>query len=418
MGFRSDFYSQLAEEVYDFSLDRDGINKLPFLAKQMKDLKTFAPGSAVSILEKLNEQFQSKEIKEKEFFCSMLETAIRKRIRIQEQIYISAEKCRNMFPNPEYAFEDKTLFADSDSNKRKRLFYKRIEHILDSMRSVPDEPQPGCDKALALLSQLLMAEALVAEAKAWLYDSGFPSKKDKDIKPRKIDRSFQLIDRFFEEKKLDVQSALSNAGNKDTALKDDTRILYSLMRKDPNYNRAVVPVTVDPSSGTGLYIYGIESDAKNSSYAFGNNKELQRLVNSEGYTCYLTIFEYRYSERTEDEEYPETGPARLTYLQHVINEGSEDECTGYPDLEDAWHDYIQTVNKKDSYFPYENASAPQGCPSYFKQFFSDYDPDQAAYESDDLNISFDLSHEISEREPEEKWTRSETNAHSLSSYNL
>ena len=248
MGFRSDFYSQLAEEVYDFSLDRDGINKLPFLAKQMKDLKTFAPGSAVAVLEKLSEQFCNGEIREKEYFCSMLETAIRKRIRIQEQIYISAENCRYMFPHPEYAFEDKALFADSDSNKRKRFFYLRTQRILDSMRSVPDEPLPGCDKALTSLSQLLMAEALVAEAKAWLYDAGFPSRKEKNVKPRKIDRSFQLIDRFFEEKELTIQSVISNADSNDTSVKDDARVLFSLMRKDPGYNRAVVPVTVDPSS--------------------------------------------------------------------------------------------------------------------------------------------------------------------------
>ena len=190
------------------------------------------------------------------------------------------------------------------------------------------------------------------------------------------------------------------------------------MRRDPDYNRAVVPVTVDPSSGTGLFIYGIESDDRNTRYSFGNNRVLQRLVNSEGYSCYFTVFEYRYTERTGDEDYPETGPARLTYLQHVINEGSEDECTGYPNLEDAWHDYIQAVSRKDSYFPYENISAPQGCPEYFRQFFSDYDPDQQADGSDDLNISFDLSYTVSAHEPEERWARDETDAGRMSSINL
>ncbi len=418
MGFRSDFYSQLAEEVYDFSRDRDGINSLPFLAKQMKDLKTFAPGSAVSVLEKLDMQFQSREIREKEYFCSMLETAIKKRIRIQEQIFIAIENCRDMFPHPEAVFDDPEMFADSDSNKRKRLFYRRTQLILDSMRSVPDEPRRGCDKALASLSRLLMAEALVAEAKAWLYDSGFPSRKDRDVRPRKIDRSFQLIDRFFEEKRLDIQSALSGSDSKNTSLKDDTKTLFSLMRKDPDYSRAVVPVTVDSSSGTGLYIYGIDSDDNKSDYAFGNNRELQRLVNSEGYSCYFTIFEYRYSERMEDEEYPETGPARLNYLQHVINEGSEDECVGYPNLEDAWHDYIQTVSRKDSYISYENASAPQGCPAYFRQFFSDYDPGQQTDGQDDIDIDLYSSRRTGEYDPEEKWTRNETDAGSLSTYRV
>ena len=263
-----------------------------------------------------------------------------------------------------------------------------------------------------------MAEALVAEAKTWLYDAGFPSRKEKDAKPRKIDRSFQLIDRFFEEKELTIQSVISNADSSDASLKDDAKVLFSLMRKDPDYSRAVVPITVDPSSGTGLYIYGIESDDKNTGYSFGNNRVLQRLVNNEGYSCYFTVFEYRYSERIGDEDYPETGPARLTYLQHVINEGSEDECTGYPNIEDAWHDYVQTVSRKDSYFPYENISAPQGCPEYFRQFFSDYDPDQNIDESDDLNISFDSSYAASEHEPEGKWARNKADAGSLSSYNF
>ena len=418
MGFRSDFYSRLAEEVYDFSLDRDGINNLPFLAKQMKDLKTFAPRSAVAVLETLSNRFRNGDIGNKEYFCSMLETAIRKRIRIQEQIYIAAERCRDMFPHPEAVIDDPEMSASSDSNKRKRLFYRRTQLILDSMRPVPDEPLPGCDKALVSLSQLLMAEALVAEAKAWLYDAGFPSRKDKDIKPRKIDRSLLLVDRFFEEKSLDMQSALSGADSKDASLKDDTKKLFSLMRRDPEYSRAVIPVTVDPSSGTGLYIYGIESDDKNSRYAFGNNRELIRLVNSEGYTCYFTVFEYRYTERVEDGEYPETGPARINYLQHVINEGSEDECVGYPDLDDAWHDYIQAVSRKETYISYENASAPEGCPQYFRQFFSDYDPGQQTGGPDDIGIDLYSSRKPGEYDPEEKWSRNETDAGSLSSYRL
>ena len=419
MGFRSDFYNQLSEEVYNFSLDRDGINNLPFLAKQMEDLKTFAPGSAYSIIKKLDRQFHNREIQEKEYFCSLLETALRKRIRIQERIFITAEECRSMFPSPSYDPRDQELFAGSDSNKRKHLYYKRTQYILDSMRSAPDEPLPGCDKALASLSRLLLAEALVSEAKAWLYDSGFPSKQGKNVTPRKIDRSFQLIDRYFEEKERAEQSAFSNSAKNNASLKDDAKNLFSLMCKNPDYSTAIIPITVDSSSGTGLYIYGIESDDENGAYAFGNNKILQRLVKSENYTCYYTIFEYRYSERLEDEEYPETGPARLTYLQHVINEDSEDECVGYPNIDDAWHDYIQAVNsKKDSYISYENASAPPGCPLYFRQFFSDYDPEQQAYEINDLNIDFDTPVEAHAFDSEVKTQRNEADAGSISSFNL
>ena len=417
MGFRSDFYSQLSEEVYNFSLDRDGINNMPFLAKQIEDLKTFAPGSAVSVIKRLDAQFRSKEIGEKEYFCSLLETALRKRIRIQEQIYLAAENCWSMFPSPDYGSHDQAVFASSDSNKRKRLFYKRTQNILDSMSSVPDEPQPGCDKALISLSRMLLAEALIAEAKAWLYDSGFPSKQGKNVTPRKIDRSFQLIDRFFEEKKRAEQSAFSNSSKNNASLKNDAKTLFSLMCKNPDYSTAVIPITVDSSSGTGLYIYGIESNDENTEYAFGNNKVLQRLVKSEDYSCYYTIFEYRYSDRLEDDEYPETGPARLIYLQHIINEDSEDECVGYPNIEDAWHDYIQTVNRKESYISYENASAPSGCPSWFRQFFSDYDSNQEAYDPNDLNIDFDSLPDLNAYESEEKMERNEADAGSMSSFN-
>lgn len=398
MGFRSDFYGHLAEEVYDFDLDRDGISALPFLASQMEDLKTFAQGSAVSIIKSLREQFQNKEIGEKEYFCSILEVAMRKRIRIREQIFMAIENCRNMFPLTDTDADDLALSSASDSNKRKRLFYKRAQRILDSMRSVPDQPQPGCDEALNELSRLLLAEALVAEAKAWLYDSGFPSRNSRDPGSRKIDRSIQLIDRFFAERneasyffdsiQLPGAAQLADPGAASVSLKDEAQTLFSLMCRDPVYSRSVVPITIDPSSGTGLYIYGIESDDMNISFAFENNRVLQRLVSSEGYSCYYTVFEYRYSDRIYDGDYPETGSARLIYLQHVINEGSDDECVGYPDIEDAWHDYVQIISKNDSYISYENVPAPQGCPDRFRQYFphddeTDSRPDQKHISEED-----------------------------------
>lgn len=385
MGFRSDFYSKLSEEVYDFDLDRDGTSKLPFLARQMADIKTFAPGSAVSLIRGLDTKFRNNEICEKEYFCLLLETALKKRIRIQEQIYIAAENCRNLFPYPDICITDRILPEDPYSNKRKHLFYRRIRNLLDSMACVAGDPLPGCGRALTSLSGLIMAEALVAEAKAWLYDSGFPVKQDGETRSRKIDRSFQLIDRFFDEKaeatydfdtlqtQHSAQPGSTASANK--AIKEEAETLFSLMCKDPVYSRVSVPVTIDPVSGTGLYIYGIESDDKKPGYAFGNHKELNRLVANEGYSCYYTIFEYRYSDRNRDNEYPGTGPGRQIYLQYAINENSDDECSGYPDIDDAWHDYVRTVNKKETYASYENAAAPQGCPAEFRKFFSDYEPD-------------------------------------------
>ena len=82
------------------------------------------------------------------------------------------------------------------------------------------------------------------------------------------------------------------------------------------------------------------------------------------------------------------------------------------------HDYIQAVRRKETYISYENASAPEGCPPYFRQFFSDYDPGQQTGGPDDIGIDLYSSRKPGEYDPEKKWSRDETDAGSLSSYRL
>ena len=139
---------------------------------------------------------------------------------------------------------------------------------------------------------MFMAEALVQEAKAYLYDAGFSINQGGNGKPRKIDRSMQMIDSFFERE--DAAYFLAGydpkkkpANELDREKLDETERLFAAMDPDPRFDAAVVPVIIDPETGAGLYIYGMESD---EDPIYLENEILSARAES-GHHCFCTIFE-------------------------------------------------------------------------------------------------------------------------------
>lgn len=377
MGFRTDFYSYLLGEVKEFTLDLPDKSSLPFLARQMAEQKNFAPRSAVVMLRKLDEKYAAGTVSDKEYFISLLDIVLKKKIRIQEAMFRKILALRDRFP-----FAPDKISPEPEGREY-RLFYRKAEDIRTSIEEVPEDSDVKRRRALEELSEMVMAEALVAEAKAWLYDAGFPVNSTAMPKPRKMDHSMQLVDAFFRRDGsayfLDGYDERSSVYENDRELIKEAEDLFEIMDADPDYNAAVVPVMIDRATGSGLYIYGMESDDR-SNPVYLKNEVIRRRAMF-GHSCYYTIFEYCGSYRdTDRRRFPGAAPGRLTYKQYVSNEGSRNESTGYINIEDALYDYRTVIRDRVPLMYEDNMPAPEGCSERFKKYF---------YVDEDLDFSFE-----------------------------
>lgn len=395
MGFRFDFYSCLLDEVKQFSFDLPETSGLPFLARQMAENKNFSPACAVSILRQLDDLYDAGLISEAEYFADLLNTALRKKIRIQETVYRQILKCRDLFPySNEEQYEE--IHKKIDEEKEYRFFYRRAQEILLSLE---DQKQSCADegiKQIRKLSEMFMYEALVQEAKAYLYDVGFSVNRNRNSRPRKIDRSMQMIDSYFERKDsayflqgYDPNRSHINDLDRETIA--ETERLFSAMDLDPEFDSVVVPVLIDPETGAGLYIYGMESYEDDTPVYLDNQEIKRRAMN--GHHCFYTIFEYWGSYReTDDSDY---APGNLIYRQYVSNEGSRHEKTGYIDLSDALHDYKRVIRDRVSDMFMYNEHMPKDCPERFRKYF----PQEMPYEEpSELNKERMASYKEKEKE--------------------
>ncbi|MCR4855229.1 MAG: hypothetical protein K5908_03580 [Erysipelotrichaceae bacterium] len=378
MGFRTDFYSLLLNEVKEFTFDIPSKSSLPFLAEELKKTKKFSSNSAVALLKELDERYAKKQIDERTYFISLLKVALDKKIRIQENVYKQILLCRDLFP---YLSQDsrEELHSDLTGQREYRLFYKRTEKIFHSLDEGKKSPIGQSDD-LIRLSGMFMAEALVAQAKMWLYDAGYSVNGTETLHQRKIDPSIRMVDDFFQrEKTAYFLQGYDHTYSADINKEDieDTKELFRLMDKDPDYSCAAIPVLIDPSSGTSLYIYGTESDER-AHPVYMENRMLARRAAS-GHHCYYTIFEYCGSHRDTDRfRFPDAPPGRLTYQQHVTHQTGGNKSVGYIELEDALYDYKQLIANGDLSLYGDYMPEPQGCPKRFRKYFSNEE------EEDDL----------------------------------
>ena len=379
MGFRKDFYTLLLDEVKQFSFDLPETSDLPFLAKQLAKQKSFSSSSAVSLLRELEKRHEDKKISELEYFRGALNIALEKKIRIQERVFKQILICDALF-SASKKNQNEDVEDPFDSSRQYRFFYRKSSEILESLRNTKRSAHTDADP-IKVLIQMFMSEALVQEAKDYLYDAGF-SINNKTSKPRKADKSMQLLDSFFERKDsayfLQGYDADNSPGNDLSPEKiEDTKTLFSLMDHDKACDTAVVPVVIDSQSGAGLYIYGMESD---DDPVYLNNDVLMRRART-GHHCFYTIFEYWGSQRdTDDSDY---APGRLIYRQYIKNEGSRYESTGYIDLEDALHDYRKVIRQRFNDMYVYNEHMPKGTPERFIKYFQQNEQrkDQFAFDA-------------------------------------
>ena len=368
MGFRYDFYTCLLDEVKQFSFDLPETGELPFLARQLAQNKNFSPASAATVLRKLDESYNTGTIKEAEYLAGLLNTALEKKIRIQETVFRQIVSCRDLFPYADKEEREK-IHREIDEEKEYRFFYRRAKEILASLKEEKKVCSRKAAREIGKLSEMLMAEALVQEAKAYLYDAGFAVNRNKNSKPRKIDRSMQMIDSFFEREDaayfLEGYDPKKNPANElDREKFDETERLFAAMDPDPRFDAVVVPVIIDPETGAGLYIYGMESD---EDPIYLENEILSARAKSGRHHCFYTIFEYWGSPRDSDDS--DYAPGRLIYRQYISNEGSRNESTGYIDLIDAFHDYKKVIRDRVNEMYTFNEYLPKNCPERFLKYF-------------------------------------------------
>lgn len=385
MGFRSDFYTYLLREVKEFTLDLPDKSQIPFLAAQMGEHKNFSPGSSVALLRESDGKYAAGTLSDREYFVSLLDTMLRKKIRIQETMFSMILAARDRFPYADGESYDRIHQELQD--REYRLFYKRTEEVRASMEGVPEDNDPKRCSVLKELSDAVMTEALVAEAKAWLYDAGFPVNSAAAARPRKIDHSIQLVEAFFNREGtayfLDSYLSEKNRSDpeNDRELITEAETLFEIMDTDPDYSNAAVPVMIDRETGSGLYIYGMESDDK-SHPVYMKNDVIRRRAMS-GHNCYYTIFEYCGSYRDTDRmRFPGAAPGRLTYKQYISNEGSRNESVGYINIEDALYDYKTVIRDRVPVMYEDNMPAPEGCPDRFKKYFYTDDYTDLPFESE------------------------------------
>ena len=399
MGFRSDFYSLLLDEVKQFSFDLPETSALPFLAAQLAENKNFSASSAVSILRKLDEQYYAKEIDERKYFYGLLNVALDKKIRIQEKVFQQILLCRDLFPYPGRKQYEK-IHEETGEERIYRLYYRKAEEILHSLEKEDLKPITEKTTAIEQLSYMFISEALVQEAKAYLYDAGFSVNQTKQKNIRKLDHSMQMVDSFFERKDsayflqgYDPRSASGTIPDSEKIL--ETKKLFSLLDRDADFDSVVVPVVIDPETGAGLYIYGMETD---DDPVYLNNEVLKRRAMN-GHHCFYTIFEYWGSQRdTDDSDY---APGRLIYRQYISNRDSKYESTGYADLEDAIHDFQKVIREDVADMYLYNEKMPEGCPESFRKYFPQDEDEEDLFSADKEKLAIYREAERKAREQDQ-----------------
>jgi len=227
---------------------------------------------------------------------------------------------------------------------------QRYEALLQMLEEAPAEQL--APREWKALREELLKRALEIEAKAFLYDAGFPaSDQGRTIPPRKKDRLLDMLDAYCGERRLSLQGTASRAGTpaedqEDEAWKQRFDEFYRELKRSGNTG-VLLPVRVDPRAGVGLYIIG-------KKYYRGAPAVYRSI---RGSCCYAFFY-------LEDLPPEEDGPA-LIYR-------ADGEAQDYPNLDEALCWYAEKCRENEfRFFREANGAAPKSCPEAFRDFFED-----------------------------------------------
>jgi len=239
-----------------------------------------------------------------------------------------------------------------DSMRQDKQRYEDLLRVLD--RETPAE-RLSCEE-WAYVREDLLKHALEIDAKAFLYDAGFPVSSPRGtIAPRKKDRLLDMLDAYCKENQLSLQrKALTGPAARTSVPPDSQEVrraqkkrfetFYKELKRSKNTG-VLLPIQTDPYSGAGLYIIG-------KKYYRDNPSIYHRI---KGSCCYTFFF--------LDDVITEDGEVSLVYRM-------DEEVQDYPNLDEALCWYAEKCRENSlRYFRAVNGPASVSCPEEFRTYF-------------------------------------------------
>ncbi len=230
-----------------------------------------------------------------------------------------------------------------DGMRRDRQRYEALLRMLEEGAPA----QRLAPKEWEALREELLKRALEIDAKAFLYDAGFPvSSGEKRGSPRKKDRLLDMLDVYCAENRLSLKGPGGGMESCETdgAWRARFDRFYNTLKRSGKTG-ILLPVRVDPNAGVGLYIIGKKyyRDIPSAYRSF------------RGSCCYAFFF-------LDDLPTEEDGAA-LTFRADV---GPRD----YPNLEEALSWYFEKCRENGyRFFRAVNGPVPKDCPEEFRACF-------------------------------------------------
>jgi len=193
----------------------------------------------------------------------------------------------------------------------------------------------------ACVREDLLKRALELDAKAFLYDAGFPISSG-PIAPRKKDRLLDMLDAYCAENQLSLQR--ETPADQDLCGNERFDIFYKELKRSRNTG-ILLPVRIDPRSGVGLYIIGKKY--------YRDAPSVYRRI--KGSCCYTFFF--------LDDVPAEDGEVSLVYRM-------DEEVQDYPNLDEALCWYSEKCRENGlRFFRAVNGPVPADCPEKFRAYF-------------------------------------------------
>jgi len=210
----------------------------------------------------------------------------------------------------------------------------------------------------ACLREDLLKRALELDAKAFLYDAGFPV-SSKPIVPRKKDRLLDMLDAYCAENQLSLQrKALTGQA---LCGKEQFEVFYRELKRSKNTG-ILLPVQIDPCSGVGLYIIGKKY--------YRDDPAVYRKIR--GSCCYAFFF--------LDDVLSEDGEVSLVYRM-------DGEVQDYPNLDEALCWFAEKCRENSMrYFRAVNGPVPAACPETYRAYFQE-DRTRNGLNAEELSVS-------------------------------
>lgn len=234
MSIREDFYKALREqyqqnpeESFLFSFLREERLKASAESKGKRKRKGFDSTPLDELLGLLSDRHLSLRLREedREWLCGLGERA-----------------------------GDAQLWKELERTTRERAQYQLIKKALE------EHPEVVREEELRRLRGLVLDAMVMQDARAFLYDAGFPvDEEQKGRKESKKDRMLTMMDEWGKQ----THHCLSKeraTGADELTVKERTAWgqMFRLLQRSEETTDIVMPVRVDPLTGAGLYLVGVE----------------------------------------------------------------------------------------------------------------------------------------------------------------